>query len=200
MAAQFFTFPPAAFCPSICNVQLSFFIQVLSLMHLLAFCLQASASEDCFWQCYEGLQKVARKLRLLIEWQVPTGSSGVWAWSGQGEETATSSITKQLGAVMTHPVPSYEPTLFPWGSTTPIPAERAPHPWWMWDWADDTKGLQQFGVTALCCIMPRGTGTFVWPPAGRMTHCSAPLAQCSEVQRLRHGKPLMALSSALCPA
>lgn len=94
-------------------------------MHLPAFCLQVSVSEDCFWQCYEGLQKVARKLRLLTEWQMPTRSSGVWAWLGKGEKTATRSIIKQLDAVMTHPAPSYEPTLFPWWSTIPIPAESS---------------------------------------------------------------------------
>lgn len=197
---QFLTFPLAACWPSLCHVQLSFLIQVFSLIHLPDFCLHISVSEDCFWQCYERLQKVARKLRLLIEWQMPTGSSGVWASSGQGEEKATSSISEQLDTVMTHPVPSYKLTLFPWWSTNPIPAERAPLPWWMWDWAGDTKGLQQFGVTALCCTVPRGTGTFVWPPAECMTHCSAPLAQCNEAQRLRHGKPLVALSSALYPA
>lgn len=74
-------------------------------MHLPAFCLQVSVSKDCFSQCYKGLEKVAGKLSLLIEWQVPTGFSGVWGWSGQREETATSSISKEWDAVMTHPAP-----------------------------------------------------------------------------------------------
>lgn len=165
--------------------------------------LPSASTSQSLKTAFDSVMRGYKKLPeswLLIEWQMPTGSSGVWASSGQGEEKATSSISEQLDTVMTHPVPSYKPTLFPWWSTNPIPAERAPLPWWMWDWAGDKKGLQQFGVTALCCTMPRGTGTFVWPPAECMTHCSAPLAQCNEAQRLRHGKPLVALSSALYPA
>lgn len=116
----------------------------------------------------------------------------LWSLSltGQGEEKATSSISEQLDTVRTHPVPSYKPTLFPWWSTNPIPAERAPLPWWMWDWAGDKKGLQQFGVTALCCTMPRGTGTFVWPPAECMTCALLPWHSAMRHRDWGMGNPL----------
>lgn len=82
-------------------------------MHLPVFCPQISDSKDYFWQCYEKLQRVARKLRVLIEWPLPAGSFRGWAWSGQGHDKATSS-SKWLDPVTTEPVPSYEPVFFPW--------------------------------------------------------------------------------------
>lgn len=128
-------------------------------MYLPTFYLQVSVSADGFSQCYEGLEKVARKLSLLTD-KCPLDSLEFELDQDKERRRPPASIIKQLDAVMAHPAPSYESTLFPWWSTTPIPAESSTS-WWTWDGAGDTKGLQQFGVTALCCTMTRGTGAFV---------------------------------------
>lgn len=109
------------------------------------------------------------------------------------KERATSSKSKQLDVVITHPAPSYEPTLFPWWS---IPAESS---------AGCEAGLvAQTGCSSLVSQLGaapwQGSRCISVTSAGYVISCSAPLAQCSEAQRLRHAKLLVALSLAFCPA
>lgn len=144
------------------------------------------------WKATESHQK----LRALIEWPLPAASLKGQAWSGRGEDKASSS-SKRSDPVMTGPIPSIL-----WSyllSTSEVLPLKQPHsPQRLWDWRVGPRRLQQRGGKALRCA--RARGTFLRPPSGGTTHRLCSPGRAPWDAEMRRWKPLTGLSPALCPA